>query len=336
MKKNLAFFLMLFTVVSSLIFAEKVVELPDILKAESILIAHNRLYVAEQARIHIYSLGDFKLIKKFGKRGEGPEEFMGAIGAMAKGKNCVLISSQNKVSLFSPDGEFMEEKKAKSGFFSGFYQSVGENFTGVSTKTEKGVMYFSIFLFDKNFDKLKELASFKFSKSGKFYFLNIIRIASCFTFKDKIYVAGEKGFTVNILDSSGKLLNTITRENKPRKFTAKDEEDMRALFKKGMPAGQYEAMKDRMVFDKFYPDILIIQVSDDIIYVSTWKKKNDLYEMFLYNLDGSFIKQKFIRLVMRPGDAIRPFPSTFHKGKLFQLIEDEDDEIWKLHISEIK
>ena len=335
MKKSIAFSLLLLSTISGLVFAEKVIALPDVLKAENILIAHNRLYVAEQVKIYIYSLGDFKLIKKFGKRGEGPEEFMGAIGWLAKGKNCVLITSQNKVSLFTPDGEFMEEKKAKSGFFSGFYQSVGDNFTGVSTKTDKGVMYFTIFLYDKNFDKLKELASFKFADNGKFHFLNVIRMISCFTYKDKIYVAKEKGFTVNILDHDGKLLNTITRDYKPRKFTVKDEEEMRVMFKKGMPAGQYETMKDRMVFDKYYPEILMIQVSDDIIYVSTWKKKNDLYEMFLYKLDGTFIKQKFIKLVLRPGDAIRPYPSTFNRGKLYQLIEDEDDEVWKLHITKI-
>jgi hypothetical protein len=336
MKRSLVLIVLMCLAISGLTCAEKVVDLPDVLKAQSILIAHNRLFVAEQAKIYIYSLDDFKLIKKFGKRGEGPMEFMGAISWMAEGKNSVLISSQNKVSRYSPDGEFLEEKKAKSGIFSGFYQSVKENFTGVSMKTDKGVLYLVISLYDKDFNKLKELARYVFAERGKMNFLNMMRMISCFTYKDKIYIAGEKGFTINVLDSNGKQLHTITRDYKPRKLTVKDKEDIKELFKQGMPAPQWEAIKDRIVFSEFYPEILLIHIANDIIYVSTWKKKGDLNEIFLYNLDGTFIKQKFIPIVLQPGDAIRPYPATFYDGKLYQLIEDEDDEIWKLHINDIK
>jgi len=320
----------------SLVSAERVIELPDILRAEQLVICHNRLYVADQVTMYIYSLDDFKLIKKFGKRGEGPKEFMQQISGVFEGKDFILISSQNKASFYTPDGEFIKEHKAKSGIFSGFYQVAGKNYVGVSAVTDVGVMYFGIFLYDQNFKSIKELARYKFVEKGKFNFLNMLRMISFFTYKDKIYMAGEKGFTINILDSNAKLLNTITRDYKPRKITAKDKEDIKELFKRGVPSEQWAVLKDRIVFDETYPPVFFIQVADEIIYVSTWKKKDDLNELFLYKLDGSFVAQKFIKVLLRPGDAIRPYPITFYKGKIFQLIEDEDDEIWKLHITELK
>lgn len=336
MKRRLGLFLLICFAFAGSVFAEKVIELPDVLKANQIVICQNRLFVADQVTVYIYNLKDFQLIKKFGKRGEGPEEFMNSISGIFEGKDYILISSQNKASFFTADGTFIKEKKAKSGLFSGRYQEAGENYVGISSISEAGALYFGIFLFDHEFKSIKELARFKFMENGKFNFLNMMRMISVFTYKDKIYMAGDKGFAVNILDSNAKLLNTITREYTPRKVTDKDKETIKALFKRNIPGSQWEVFKDRIIFDDYFPVILSIQVADDIIYISTWKQQGDRFEIFLYKLDGSFIKKKMVRLVMQAGQTLAPYPTTFHKGQLYQLIEDEDDEVWKLHITELK
>ena len=52
-----------------------VTPLPDINKPGFVYLDKKQMYVTEDTSIYIYSLNDLKLIKKFGKRGEGPQEF---------------------------------------------------------------------------------------------------------------------------------------------------------------------------------------------------------------------------------------------------------------------
>ena len=55
--------------------ADKVIPLGEIGKPDAIAVDDQQIYIAEVATIHILSR-DGKYIKKFGKRGEGPEEFL--------------------------------------------------------------------------------------------------------------------------------------------------------------------------------------------------------------------------------------------------------------------
>jgi hypothetical protein len=60
---------------SCVVFAANTVELPDLLDPAAIHVDGNRMYITEHATIYIYSTKDYHLIKKFGRRGEGPKEF---------------------------------------------------------------------------------------------------------------------------------------------------------------------------------------------------------------------------------------------------------------------
>lgn len=65
-----------FLLLTSLIFPGKVAVLPEVKRpAFDIIVDNNELFLVECATIYIYSLTDFKLKKKFGRRGEGPGEF---------------------------------------------------------------------------------------------------------------------------------------------------------------------------------------------------------------------------------------------------------------------
>ena len=67
------FFILLFA--WSTIFAARVIPFPELLSPELIRVDENKIYITEKANIYIYSKKDFKLVKKFGKKGAGPEEF---------------------------------------------------------------------------------------------------------------------------------------------------------------------------------------------------------------------------------------------------------------------
>lgn len=60
---------------SSFIFGGQIVPLDEVEYPKTIIVDEGRVYLAEVEHIYIYSSANFKLLKKFGKQGEGPKEF---------------------------------------------------------------------------------------------------------------------------------------------------------------------------------------------------------------------------------------------------------------------
>ena len=76
MKSRLLILLMLITSIFSLnLKGEKVCNLNEVMKLEQLIIDNDYAYLAEEFKIHIYSMKNKKLITSFGKKGEGPGEF---------------------------------------------------------------------------------------------------------------------------------------------------------------------------------------------------------------------------------------------------------------------
>ena len=76
----------------------------------------DKVFILQDTTVFIYNLKNFKLIKKFGRAGEGPGEFKidpndGRPMSMSLYKNNILVNSIAKMSYFDMDGNFKEEKK---------------------------------------------------------------------------------------------------------------------------------------------------------------------------------------------------------------------------------
>ena len=69
------FILLLLLILTDFASTGKMAVLPDILKPDSITVDNNQVIVTERTSIYLYSIKDFSLQKKFGKQGEGPQEF---------------------------------------------------------------------------------------------------------------------------------------------------------------------------------------------------------------------------------------------------------------------
>ena len=66
--KFIIFFLLCCTFISA---ETKVIPMPDLMKPGNIYFDESRMYITENANVYIYSTKDYKLIKKFGQKGEG-------------------------------------------------------------------------------------------------------------------------------------------------------------------------------------------------------------------------------------------------------------------------
>jgi hypothetical protein len=67
--------------------------------------------------------------------------------------------------------------------------------------------------------------------------------------------------------------------------------------------------------------------------VPTWNLKDKKIEFFVYDAEGKELFHKYIPFAF--SNAFQPFPLAIDKGKVYQVVENEDEE-WELHISEIE
>ena len=73
-----------------------------------IVVDGDRLYVPDGSAVFIYSLTDYRLITKFGRRGEGPGELMGEV-ALTVLPDILFLSSKGKIFHFGKNGDFIKE-----------------------------------------------------------------------------------------------------------------------------------------------------------------------------------------------------------------------------------
>ncbi len=120
--KNLSvLFILLFFLAISLSFSGKdSIELSEITSPDGLFINNKYVYISQGTDIFQYSKNDFKLKKKFGRKGEGPGEFKGRVDYINILPENLLISSRDKISYFTKNGGFIKEIKSKSPRASGF------------------------------------------------------------------------------------------------------------------------------------------------------------------------------------------------------------------------
>ena len=326
---------LLFTVLA---YPKKIAVLNELTKPETLCMDDTQYYITEGAAIFLYSFKDHKFIGKFGKAGEGPREFKSTLAGYGLSvlpmRDHLLINSMDKLSFFKKNGEFIKELKAPTSGIPGMYKPIGEKFAGLGLKAgDDQSMAVSINLFNDKLEKEKEISSNKLLQHGSLVF----PVASpLFEIKNNlIFVGGEEDFNIRIFNADGKHLSAITREYKKIKVTEEYKNGLFEAFKKNpRTKGMVDYLKQIIKFKEYFPAIQFFMIDNEKIYIPTYRKQKEDYELFIYNTDGKFIKQVYFPL--KYIDVLRPCPYTIKNGILYQLIENEENELWELHAIEIK
>lgn len=96
----------------------------------------------------------------------------------------------------------------------------------------------------------------------------------------------------------------------------------------------YGGIKKWIKFPDYFPIIQRFNVSDNIIYVLTFNREENKSEFFLFNMKGEFLKKLMVPFAVK--DPVGFYPYYINNGKLYQLIENEETDLWELHLEEIK
>jgi hypothetical protein len=326
---------LLFTLLA---YPKKIALLNELLKPETLCMDDTQYYVTEGAEIFIYSFKDHKFVGKFGKAGEGPQEFKSSLVGynlyVLPMRDHLLINSMDKLSFYKKNGEFLKELKAPTSGIPGMYKPIGGKFVGLAIKTgDDQSMAVSINLFNDKLEKEEEISSNKLLQHGSLVF----PVASpLFEIKNNlIFVGGDENFNIRIFNADGKYLRAISSDYKQIQVTEEFKSGIFEAFKKNpQTKGMIDYLKKLIKFKEYFPAIQFFLIDNDKIYIPTYRKQKEDYELFIYNIDGKFIKQVYFPL--KYIDMLKPCPYTIKNGVLYQLIENDEDEVWELHAVEIK
>jgi len=304
--------------------------LPDVFKATAAVVDEAQLYVVEDTTVHIYRLDDLSPIGTFGKAGEGPGEFQ-FFANVRPLPDRLLINSLGKISYYTKAGEFIREIKTSAGLGSVLFLPLGDGYVGRGIVTEDDVLHLTVNFYDAELNKGRELYRMvsPSQRGGKIRLLQRSFVYQ--THGDRLYVGGQEGFVIDVLDAQGKSLFTIREDYEPRTFSAGDEAQMREVLKLQY-RDRYEAAKDRIEFPDRFPEIMNFFIADDHIYVATWKREGPKIEFFLFDMNGRKIRRVMIPFVFQ--NVLQPFPSAIQDGRLYQVVENEDEE-WELHVTPV-
>ncbi len=321
-------------------FATKVVPLPDLLQPELIRVDENQMYITEGANIYIYSLKDFHLIKKFGKQGEGPQEFMTGVGVvgvmwMEIQPDHIFIHTMGKISTFSKQGTFIKEKKISLAY-GAVMHPIGNRFVGIGFPSEKGIRYWTFNIYDSNLNIIKEM--YRYERTfypGRDIDLLGIRMPDFCVYDKKIFVADTlKTGAIYVFDQNGNQLYSINPGYEKVEITREVEKRLRDNSSAGRQRQFYEMYKHKIKFPKYFPAMRFMTAADGKLYIMTYKTKEDKTQFLIFTTKGTFLKKVFLPI---KDMEVRYFcPFTIKNNKLYHLYDNENTEGWELHITTIE
>lgn len=338
-------FLILFMLIIPVLSAEEVT-LEEIYNPSSIKVDDQNIYIVQDVNIFVYSVKNFKLIKKFGKAGEGPGEFKKSPApwipsiTLYVNKDKILINSIGKVFFFTKDGNFIKEQRTTDVSFFGRYIPCGKNYILMKyLRGEKDTFVVSS-LVDSNLKSIKEIFRIKFpaqrgKKRNPILMAKMATYFDRYSYNDKFVIPTENG-TIKIFDQTGKELKSFTPEYTKQKITSLQEKKLDDFFTNHKFYKEpYLADKNRnlITFGDHLPIFNYYRLANDKIYIFSSFKKDGKYETFIYNFDGILIKKTL--LFLENLDIFNVYPFDIKNSKIYQLVYNEDEEEMKLIIKKI-
>lgn len=343
MKKfvSVVLFVMLFWMVSQDAAAQGF-ELPEVAAPAMMAVHGGKLYILERTTIFIYSLKQKKLLKTFGKEGEGPGEFMinpfGPPLSLVVSDGKLVINSINKLSYFTLDGQYLKEHPAPPNTI---FVPAGNVYLGIGAavvdKDSQPSLAFRIF--DNEF-KPTNVLYFTKIKVGNLRHILLPMEALHYNpvYKDKLYVVNStQGFVIDCFDLSGKKLYSIEKEYEKLPITDRYKKEAREWFKTDPNFRRIqEIILPGLTFEKYMPPVKEMYISNDIIYTFTHKEKDGKNELILMDLKGKELYRTYLQMPETDVYTYYPYLCTISGNTYYMLKENEDSEVVELVIQTIR
>lgn len=316
--------------------AVQIVELPWVANPDSVAVSRDRVYLLEGTTIHMLDLINFTYLGKFGQEGEGPGEirknpFGGPI-LVAPHRDRVFVNSMARLSVFSRDGAFIEEFRIDPN---DSFVPFGDKFVciGPHVPAAGGKALMAVFLTGPDLRKEKPLyvSDFEVGMDMNFEF----PIAPFFPSMndEKLFiVAGKDGFAIDVFDRQGRKLSRLEKKEAAVGLPASYRAETEKAFKRNPNfAPLWDYFRQRISYKSHFPAIFDFQVEGDRIYVFTNKMRGTERECIVMDLDGREKQRTLLPVPMNYGLEFKAV-YTIAGRKFYDLVEDEEREMWTLRV----
>ena len=329
---------------SANLFPEKIAKFSDIYKPSMMEISNGEIYILDSFTVKAYSLEDYRFLREFGKKGEGPGELQSTsdTGAtmIVKGEN-IYLNSVYKIIVYDKTGKIIKEKKFRTylveavpidaGYVLTFYKWIDATAHAITM------------LSDRNFQEKKELYKARLPQSHKIKKISIPPFCTyARTSKYKIFLFDQQKDVIKIFDKKGNPKPDITFgydkiiTTKGFKHKVMDYILSRPELKK-IP----EDIKQKYLKRVYTPNVLPVfknsWITDNRIYIHTYREKQNKSEFLILNKSGKVESKLYLPGSTKLNLRINPASTfTFYKGKYYYLKENLDREEWELHVMRLK
>ncbi len=312
--------------------------LSEINKPQQIVVEGEHIYITEVTSIYIYSSKTFKLLKKFGRGGEGPRELKPRPGLtellLRVQPGSLLVVNNHRLSYFSRTGTFIEELNTTQAQVEPV--PFGEGFIGRQRIiTDDKTMFHMINIYDAKLNLVKEVFReknyFQPNKRVNIIYLAYQRLPRFFAAGagNKIVVEGRVEDCVHVFDKEGVETATIKADLGKLKLTSAHKKATEDYFE-FIQSIVYRRLGKFLYYPDHFPSYRDMAVADGKIYLIPYKKHRGKSNVHVYTLEGKLLKKRLIPLPEQ--NLFWLYPFTVHRGRVYQLVENEEEEAWELVI----
>jgi len=326
MNKINCVFLIIIFVFFSLIYPDvPLIILPEVINPTGLIVTKTYIYVIEKYKINIYNRQNYKFIKSFGKKGQGPEEFPYRIRVFYYNKK-LIVNAHYKVLWFTEEGNYIKEKKNKRGTLklvpikNGYIiATIGFHRNG-SVSNKLGIYDNDIILKKTLYDKKNK----SINKSNIFKLANMGGQVSFVADTVNIIIADSKNKPIiKIFDHNGALINKIVHNYSKDIIT----DSFKKIFiENRIQNTSNKFMKEYLKktknsFPKYFPPFAHVFTTTKMIYVFRFKADFYKYEVLVMTKQGKVITKTTVNKVKQ---------YYIENGIYYYLLENEEEETWKL------
>lgn len=312
-----------------------VAPLDGVVRPAIFIVKADRIYTLEGATVSIFSLKDQKLIKRFGKAGEGPGELrynanFGRPLSMAFEGDNLVVNSLNRMSYFSMDGAYLREQNMPIDML---LFRTRQKYVGVGPiQDEKSQnVYLGFRFYSHSYQPLALIHRCDIEiENMRKLIIPVDSFAYNPVYKDLIYInTSADEFIIDVFNEEGTKVRTI-RKDYPQIPLGEDHRRATHEFFKTNPRykSQYEVIGKALTFRDKFPPIRDLHLAEDRIHVITYKRQGELWEMIVLDLQGQELGRTFIPLSTFEPFSFYPILYSVSGRTVYTLVEDENEEGW--------
>jgi hypothetical protein len=259
-----------------------------------------------------------KILKEFGREGQGPGEWTMPIGLQLVSDREVMVSDagNRKLVYLDLEGNLIKEVSyAKKLAMLRIIEKDG-HYVATEMGLEGNSIGYTIAKYDANFDQLFKIETLLMASVMILRKINPFGVSYdyCLDSKGNIVYGRATAYEIKYFNPEGKVFRIVRKEYQPQTITEKDKEDML----KQIPETPGINVKEMVVFPEKFPAFSTFFLDEDNrLYVRTYEKgkAKDSYIVDIFGAEGRFISRCELS-----GSGF-----VWENDKLYAVEKDEED-----------